>query len=58
MHLNMPKNLKMPRTSIDNIQGYSEKNVRFNRYSEKKKMALHADHIHSMFDGERKVYQY
>ena len=28
--------------------------VRFNKYAENKKMALHADHIHSMFDGERK----
>ena len=28
--------------------------VRFNKYSENKKMALHCDHIHSMFDGERK----
>ena len=32
--------------------------VRFNKYSENKKMGLHADHIHSMFDGERKAYQY
>ena len=27
---------------------------RFNKYDEDKKMALHCDHIHSMFDGERK----
>ena len=42
--------LKMP--WFDKYQGYSH--VRFNKYSENKKMALHADHIHSMFDGERK----
>jgi len=28
--------------------------VRFNKYAETKQMALHCDHIHSMFDGERK----
>jgi hypothetical protein len=33
-------------------QGYSQ--VRFNRYKETTKMAEHCDHIHSMFDGERK----
>ena len=33
-------------------QGYS--NIRFNKYSETRKMALHADHIQSLFDGERK----
>ena len=27
---------------------------RFNKYGEDKKMALHCDHIHSMFDGEKK----
>tara|TARA_B100000963_G_scaffold262045_1_gene230207 strand:+ start:138 stop:704 length:567 start_codon:yes stop_codon:yes gene_type:complete len=27
---------------------------RFNKYDEDKKMALHCDHIHSMFDGEKK----
>ena len=27
---------------------------RFNKYDEDKKMALHCDHIQSMFDGERK----
>jgi len=32
--------------------GYS--NVRFNRYDPTTKMKLHCDHIHSMFDGERK----
>lgn len=32
--------------------GYSE--LRLNKYSENKKMALHCDHIRSMFDGERK----
>jgi predicted 2-oxoglutarate/Fe(II)-dependent dioxygenase YbiX len=29
-------------------------NIRFNRYHVDKLMALHCDHIHSMFDGERK----
>ena len=33
-------------------QGYTE--VRFNRYNEDRLMALHCDHIHSLFDGERK----
>jgi len=28
--------------------------IRFNRYQETKLMALHCDHIQSMFDGERK----
>lgn len=28
--------------------------VRFNKYDPKTKMKLHCDHIHSMFDGERK----
>ena len=37
---------------FDKYQGYSH--VRFNKYAENKKMALHADHIHSMFDGQRK----
>jgi hypothetical protein len=32
--------------------GYSK--VRWNRYSENKKMALHIDHIKSLFDGDRK----
>ena len=27
---------------------------RFNKYDEDKKMALHCDHIHSMFDGKKK----
>ena len=44
------KELNMP--WFDKYQGYSH--VRFNKYAENKKMALHADHIHSMFDGERK----
>ena len=44
------KNLNMP--WFNKYQGYSH--VRFNKYAENKKMALHADHIHSMFDGERK----
>ena len=44
------KDLNMP--WFDKYQGYSH--VRFNNYSENKKKALHEDHIHSMFDGERK----
>ena len=32
--------------------GYSE--IRFNRYRTDTQMALHCDHIHSMFDGQRK----
>jgi len=32
--------------------GYSE--LRFNKYDVSTKMKLHCDHIHSMFDGERK----
>ena len=32
--------------------GFSE--VRFNRYEESRLMAEHCDHIHSLFDGERK----
>jgi predicted 2-oxoglutarate/Fe(II)-dependent dioxygenase YbiX len=33
-------------------QGYSD--IRFNKYNQTKKMALHCDHIHSLFDGEKK----
>jgi hypothetical protein len=33
-------------------QGFTE--VRFNRYKESKMMREHCDHIHTMFDGERK----
>ena len=32
--------------------GYTQ--IRYNKYTENKRMALHCDHIHSMFDGERK----
>jgi len=32
--------------------GYT--NIRFNRYSKGQEMGAHCDHIHSMFDGERK----
>mgnify|MGYP001265556973 CR=1 FL=1 len=35
-----------------NWQGYTS--VRFNKYSKDTKMALHCDHIHTMFDGKRK----
>ena len=34
------------------FQGYT--NLKFNKYSETKKMFLHCDHIHSMFDGNKK----
>ena len=33
-------------------QGHTE--VRFNRYEETKKMAEHCDHIHTIFDGQRR----
>lgn len=33
-------------------QGFT--NIRFNRYYRDRLMALHCDHIHDMFDGERK----
>ncbi len=42
--------LKMP--WFDGWKGFTD--VRFNRYNEDRVMALHCDHIHSMFDGERK----
>ena len=32
--------------------GYSQ--IRFNKYSENRQMALHCDHIKSLFEGERK----
>jgi|SRR5210317_561411 hypothetical protein len=34
------------------FQGASD--VRFNKYSEDTQMAMHTDHIHSLFDGQRK----
>ena len=37
---------------FDQWVGYSD--IRFNKYAEDKRMALHCDHIRSMFDGERK----
>ena len=33
-------------------KGYSE--LKFNKYEKNKRMRLHCDHIHSMFDGQRK----
>jgi hypothetical protein len=33
-------------------KSYSE--IRFNKYSQNTKMAQHCDHIHTLFDGERK----
>ena len=37
---------------FDGWQGFTD--IRFNRYREGKTMAKHCDHIHDMFDGERK----
>jgi predicted 2-oxoglutarate/Fe(II)-dependent dioxygenase YbiX len=37
---------------FDSWQGYSA--VRFNKYETNTKMALHKDHIHSLFDGDKK----
>ncbi len=37
---------------FDHWSGFSP--VRYNRYVETRKMAEHCDHIHNMFDGERK----
>jgi len=34
------------------VSAYSP--IRFNKYSKNKKMAEHCDHIHSLFDGEKK----
>ena len=36
----------------DNWSGFNR--IRFNHYKTGRTMALHCDHIHSMFDGERK----
>ncbi len=43
-------NLKLP--WFKGWNAYSP--VRFNKYSKNKKMALHIDHIHSLFDGKLK----
>ena len=37
---------------FDGWQGYSS--IRFNKYSKNKEMARHCDHIHDIFEGERK----
>jgi len=47
---NYIKNLNFP--WFDGWNGYTH--IRYNKYIENKKMALHCDHIHSIFDGERK----
>ena len=39
-------------TWYNSWNGYSQ--VRFNKYDETTKMKLHCDHIHSLFDGQRK----
>jgi predicted 2-oxoglutarate/Fe(II)-dependent dioxygenase YbiX len=36
----------------DSWQGYTQ--IRFNKYVKNKKMAEHCDHIHTIFEGERK----
>jgi len=47
---NYVKNLNFP--WFDGWNGYTQ--IRYNKYTENKKMALHCDHIQSIFDGERK----
>ena len=47
---NYVKNLNFP--WFDGWNGYTK--IRYNKYTENKKMALHCDHIQSIFDGERK----
>lgn len=37
---------------FDGWEGFT--NIRYNRYYKNRLMALHCDHIHDMFDGERK----
>jgi predicted 2-oxoglutarate/Fe(II)-dependent dioxygenase YbiX len=37
---------------FDVFDGHSD--IRFNRYKKNKKMAMHCDHIHSLFEGKRK----
>ena len=49
-HIKFKEKFKFP--WFDGWQGFT--GVRFNKYKETRKMALHADHIHTMFDGERK----
>lgn len=43
-------NLKFP--WFNNWAGYSQ--IRYNRYEIQNRMRVHCDHIHSLFDGERK----
>ena len=37
---------------FDTWTGYSQ--IRFNRYTNNKKMAMHCDHIHSLFEGNKR----
>lgn len=37
---------------LDGWMGFTD--IRFNKYEEGTRMRVHCDHIHSMFDGERK----
>ncbi len=48
--LDYVKNLKF--NWYSSWQGYSQ--IRFNKYSKNKKMAEHCDHIHTLFEGERR----
>ena len=49
-YYNYTRELQFP--WFDSWQGYSL--VRFNRYKETRLMAEHCDHIHSIFEGEKK----
>jgi predicted 2-oxoglutarate/Fe(II)-dependent dioxygenase YbiX len=49
-YLNYIQDLEFP--WFTGWKGYTE--VRFNRYKENRLMAEHCDHIHTMFDGQRK----
>ena len=37
---------------FDGFEGYTD--IRFNRYKKNKKMAMHCDHIQTIFQGERR----
>ena len=47
---NYIKNLNFP--WFDGWNGYTQ--IRYNKYMKNKEMKLHCDHIHSIFDGEKK----
>ena len=50
LHYYIKDYIKLP--YFEGCSGYSD--IRWNRYKETRKMAEHCDHIHSLFDGERK----